>query len=152
MATHTMTRPIAVRISDDLERGLTALGLVRRSAGEEARAAMSVYVARRMMSESLEAEIRRAERRFSRGARSLLTGDPADLSSLVSDSTPSTRSSGRQFSIRMDPVVQMQLMSLALIDDTSVTDQVRRAIETYVTEQLSDPETAAAVEAATARA
>lgn len=136
MSTETMTRPIAVRISPEVQLALAELSKVMRtSLAEQARAAISSYIMDRLSSNTLDQEIESAKARFSRTLGALHDDDVS--SDTVDDRQ--TVSGGVQLSVRLEQSALTRLTSLALLDDNAVADQLRAAFDRHISEICEDP-------------
>lgn len=122
------SKPVAVRINDDCH---LQLGLLGRATGKMIpaviRDAVDAYALHRMLSPTIDEEIREAKRNFSESLR-VLRGAP------VSPEPPASavHAGKNQITLRLSPIGLQRLTALALIDRNSLADQIRSAIEQYL--------------------
>lgn len=135
------SQPMPVRVPNEMESALRDLARVRKSVNHEANEAIAKYIDRRVFGETFEAEVAAARKRFGdlvndlRGRKMEDSGSSSPTPTLTKPTAPVGKS---QITIRITPTTMAHLTGLALIDDNSIADQIRRALSEHVVEAAKD--------------
>lgn len=133
-------RPATVRL-DDARLGLiTALAVIdETTVAEQIRLASDAYIEQRLKDPELPAKVQAAVERYRQSFSSLLNGEP---SAPVEPERTAIRDvhSEKQVTLRLDQRTIDFCTSLALLDATTLADQLRAAVDSYTKERLQDPE------------
>ncbi|MBN9139660.1 MAG: hypothetical protein J0H23_02425 [Micrococcales bacterium] len=138
------SQPMPVRVPNDIESALRELARVRKSINNEANEAIAKYIDRRVFSGTFDAEVAAARKRFGdlvndlRDYRGEAPVAPLQPPAPVEASKPSIPVGKSQITIRITPTTMAHLTGLALIDDNSIADQIRRALSEHVVEMAKD--------------
>lgn len=133
-------RPATVRL-DDARLGLiTALAVIdETTVAEQIRLASDAYIKQRLADPELPTKVEAAVERYRQGFSSLLDGEPS--ASMEPDRTAIRDvHSEKQVTLRLEQRTIDFCTSLALLDATTLADQLRAAIDAYTEERLQDPE------------
>lgn len=133
-------RPATVRL-DDVRLGLvTALAVIdETTVAEQIRLASDAYIKQRLNDTELAAKVEAAVERYRQGFSSLLEGEPstpAEQERTVSRDLQSEK----QVTLRLEQRTIDFCTSLALLDGTTLADQLRASIDVYTEARLQDPE------------
>ncbi|MCM0616545.1 hypothetical protein MOD31_10965 [Paenarthrobacter sp. TYUT067] len=125
---------------DDARLGLiTALGVIdETTVAEQVRLAADSYIQDRLKDSNLPAKVEAAVERYRQGFASLLDGQPG--AGVDSPAAPARDiRSEKQVTLRLEQRTIDFCTSLALLDGTTLADQIRAAIDAYTGERLRDP-------------
>lgn len=133
-------RPATVRL-DDARLGLiTALGVIdETTVAEQIRIASDSYIKTRLDDSELQAKVEAAVDRYRQGFASLLDGSPGTDTETSNIPNRDVRTE-KQVTLRLEQRTIDFCTSLALLDSTTLADQLRAAIDAYTAERLRDPE------------
>lgn len=140
VANRRAERPATVRL-DDARLGLiTALGVIdETTVAEQVRLAADSYIQERLKDSRLPERVDAAVERYRQGFASLLEGQPGAESEAPATPARDMRSE-KQVTLRLEQRTIDFCTSLALLDGTTLADQIRAAIDAYTAERLRDSE------------
>lgn len=131
------TRPVAVRVLEKTQQDLELLArVIGTNVADQARAAISIYLMSRLLNEDLDSQIEKAKRRFEAAVETVRSTNPAQVG--TESPTKAAKVTGVQMSVRLDQVQLSRLTALALVDDNTLADQLRCALDAYLKEQRGD--------------
>lgn len=133
-------RPATVRL-DDARLGLiTALAVIdETTVAEQIRLASDAYIKHRLSDPDLPAKVEAAVERYRQGFSSLLAGEPSAHAEPNRTVVRDVQSE-KQVTLRLEQRTIDFCTSLALLDTSTLADQLRAAIDAYTEERLQDPE------------
>lgn len=126
-------RPVTAKLSMSMFDQITALATLKRvSAAEIIRYSIDAYLKQRLKDPGLSAKIDAATKRHHDKLAVLLTGEPP-AAQLAPASPPRPRiRDEKSVSLRITDSDLDQLTGFALLDDSSVADQLRMAVDEYI--------------------
>lgn len=148
-------RPVTVRVDDDRLGLMTGLAIVdETTVAEQIRLASEMYVAARLDDPKLEQQAEQAVARFQtnfttlmaahrqRRGEDLETRAAEDVKDVIVGPSRPERDSDTEKSVtfRLDTNTVDYFTGLALLDDWTLADELRAAIDAYVLERRQDPE------------
>lgn len=135
-------RPMTVRVPvDDFEFLAAVAAAEGTSSADQLRQAAQSYVHRRRHDPDLEAQIEAALGRQKATLDALRSGASEPLGAGPSrEGRPKDRERERAVSFRASETLISHLTGLALLDDSTIADQLREATSTYIEERRRDPE------------
>ncbi len=126
------SRPVAVRVDDDKH---ILISLLARTSGkilpQIVREIIDFYVLQRLMSSTLDSEINEAKERFGEAVEVLKSG----VVDIESAPVNSPHNQGHQITLRVSQTTFARLNALALVDNNTMADQIRGAIELHLNEE-----------------
>lgn len=132
-------RPISVRLDDARLNNVTGLAEIDgTNTAEQIRLAVTAYIHSRRNSPDLESQIDTAVLRF-RSSLQGLHGPQQEALIWAPDAPPRDLASEKNITLRVAQASVDYLTSLALLDDLTVADEVRGAVDAYVTSRRQDP-------------
>ncbi|MFF1253704.1 hypothetical protein ACFVYC_14570 [Pseudarthrobacter sp. NPDC058329] len=119
---------------------ITALAVIdETTVAEQIRLASDAYIKQRLKDAELPAKVEAAVERYRQGFSSLLAGEPSTPKD-PDRTAPRDMRSEKQVTLRLEQRTIDFCTSLALLDATTLADQLRAAIDAYTAERLQDPE------------
>lgn len=132
-------RPISVRLDVDRLNDLAGLAEIDgTNAAEQIRLAVTAYVKYRRHQPDLEDQIEAAVLRF-RSALNGLQGDQQESLLSAPDAPPRVPDTEKSVTLRVAQVSVEYLTSLALLDNLTIADEIRAAVDAYISSRRQDP-------------
>lgn len=134
-------RQVTVRLDDSRLGFVTALAVIDETTqAEQIRLAAELYIGRRRDDPGLPRQVEAATERNRRGFSPLVAREQGYDFSAVPDGIPPARDlrSEKQVTLRLKQHSIDFCTSLALLDGTTIADQLRAAIDVYSRERLRD--------------
>lgn len=132
-------RPISVRLDDERLNHLQGLADIdETNVAEQIRQATIFHVQNRRAASDLEDQIAAAVARF-RNSISPLIGSQLEPAPVFAPPAR-TQETEKPLTLRLPQETVEYLNSLALLDDFTIADEVRAAIDSYVAARRSDPD------------
>lgn len=147
-------RPVTVRLEDSTLTLVTAFAKIDSSTvAEQIRTSSREYIAQRLRDPELERRKESARARLAEQLAPLQAEDStarADSGSPILPPHVRVGAKGRTapVTLRLDAAVVEQLTALAVLDGTTVADQLREAVQNYVQARRQDPGLARSVKRA----
>lgn len=136
-------RPATVRLDDTRLGLITALAVIdETTVAEQVRLATDSYINQRLADPELPQKVEFAVARYRQSFAPLLPGESnaETAPELHHDSAPNRNvQSEKQITLRLEQRSIDYCTSLALLDGTTLADQLRAGIDAYTTERLEDP-------------
>jgi len=143
-------RPVTVRLAGEHVDFLAALATVDgTTAAEQLRLAAETYVHDRRNSPQLEEQIRAAQNRNRATLAALKEGDDTYFQG-QDDPHRETHGKGKSVTFRAPQSLVGYLTGLAVLDDSTLAEQLRNAVNIYVNARRKDPNLASLIEASQA--
>lgn len=147
-------RPVTVRVDDDRLGLMTGLAIVdETTVAEQIRLASELYIAVRLEDPMLETQADRAVARFQSNFTTLRTAhrqrlgiddvetQEHDQATIEAPAKPDRNAdTEKPVTFRLDTSTVDYFTGLALLDDWTLADELRAAIDAYVIERRKDPE------------
>lgn len=132
-------RPVTAKLSMKRYDQITALAtLARTSAADQIRASLDDYFAARLKDPNLKQMIEASTKRH-RDKLAVLAGEVPTATPVKAVSEPPNRAKDEKaVSLRIDDRTFNLLTGFALLDDTTLADQLRKGIDEYVEARLND--------------
>lgn len=137
-------RPVSVRLDEERLSLLTGLAIIdETSVAEQIRLASEIYIQSRLDDPLLIERAERAVARFKAGFAPLLEGDDITDQSMVGELEPPSKprrdlKSEKPVTLRLDNESVDYFTSLALLDNSALADQLRAAVDLYVSQRRQD--------------
>jgi hypothetical protein len=125
-------RPVTAKLSMTMFDQITAVATLKRtSAAEVIREGIGAYLTQRLKDETLPAQIEASMSRH-RAKIAVLTGGEVGSGRSVAPPSRARAEDEKSVSLRISDSDLDKLTSFALLDDTAVADQLRRAVSEYI--------------------